>query len=1188
MKHLVTRPHVLFSTANGLHKKPGDVEVSHEAALNVLNKLGSNNAHSIDGSYGSPEKSIFISEPNEKQLQVVKTLTDKTGQESYIHSDGFNHKMIFTNGPEKGSVKMGRGTEFHAQKPNDFFSQLPDGTTFTHKFGDTQTQKSEDEKKGKFIAPKKPVNSPQTPQQKWYKMSWKDKKAKLAQDEYNKKNPQKPLKDDIASIAQQMFGNKNLKKGVKRRLFPFNPQTHLDPEVDQTHNLRTWTTYDRDGNLMDLQELHDIRDSLPEMSPNARKRGLISLASQTKTRIHPKTGERQYLLHRGMSAQEVNATVGDTHVSHDKSSSWSPSASAASVFSDQKYMGETHLIPPTKPTKGKRISAWINESDIHHIPMQYGEIDHYGNAGQGSPEYQKEKEVIVKPHKSEKAKLPTMTPTQKLHERINYEPLPSTEEYEKKLPPSQAANRAKTRLRMKFNVDNVSHLPTKPPRGAKKLAASELAKAPIENYDSSIGRESPEHPMKERYEAKATTKEVAPGIYHHALFSNRNQEALHMLSDHQDPFYPKATVYSQLLGDAQRHNGPLTVQLSQVHPEHKGMGHGKALYTFALNHHGEIQSDELVSPQADDVYRHLESQGAKVKYGEWDTRDRHVARGPVSHSYSPKKLAASELAKAKEDKLMPASQRKQFRAERSKFEGQDPLAQDPTNKPGVSDIGVETRRADPKQPGVFSHGYARIGDAAYHNLRAKKRHVALLDRLKGMSKGLEKAELPPQKPGQVSEDGKRVAIKLEDGHPVWDYHPQIKQKLDQDTLNMARRWIKTQPEEHHPILKEFINGVLQHPLRHIRFGANSKTGGQEVRLRHVHKMVTEHPDVKLEVHSPDSLSLYAARHGQAGGVTHFQYNLKNKVAKSESVDYNGTYGIYTDSNGNSYRFSNSDGGLLSKSSGDSLGFENGLLQLGGRLEKANLTAVRGLLKSLRQHFGSRNGGNAGNAGSNGALSSNGAQLLKSAPKVNLNPEHGKKIADAYHAMKHDPNHPEVKAAYGALIDETKNQFRDMIKQGFKLSKIKSGQDNPYKTSKDLHADIEQNKHMHFFPTDQGFGGEGSAPSNHPMLQPTEFMHGGKPLLANDLFRIVHDYRGHHLGGKSTFGPKGEHQAYLTHKKDFSPLAQKALASETLMQNSWVNFGPHAEHNKKNPDKTIFADQKAAIAPDWVVNGRWHE
>jgi hypothetical protein len=209
------------------------------------------------------------------------------------------------------------------------------------------------------------------------------------------------------------------------------------------------------------------------------------------------------------------------------------------------------------------------------------------------------------------------------------------------------------------------------------------------------------------------------------------------------------------------------------------------------------------------------------------------------------------------------------------------------------------------------------------------------------------------------------------------------------------------------------------------------------------------------------------------------------------------------------------------------------------------------------------------------------------PEIKLNPEHGKIIANAYEQMKHEPANPHVKAAYGALIDETKHQFKDMIDKGFTFSKIKPKQPNPYKTSKDLHSDIEQNKHLHFFPTESGFGSEDSAPSDHPMLQTTEFSHEGKPLLANDLFRIVHDYRGHHLGGKSGFGQKGEQQAYLTHKKDFSPLAQQALASETMGQNQWVHHGPHGEHNQANPAKTIYAPQKAGLLPKEILNGKWH-
>jgi hypothetical protein len=206
--------------------------------------------------------------------------------------------------------------------------------------------------------------------------------------------------------------------------------------------------------------------------------------------------------------------------------------------------------------------------------------------------------------------------------------------------------------------------------------------------------------------------------------------------------------------------------------------------------------------------------------------------------------------------------------------------------------------------------------------------------------------------------------------------------------------------------------------------------------------------------------------------------------------------------------------------------------------------------------------------------------------VKINPEHGKAIADAYHNLKHEPDNPKVKEAYNALIGETNQQFHDIMKGGLKISRIEPGMQNPYKNSKELHADIKNNNHLWYFPTEQGFGG-GEETLNHPMLQSTGIKHGDKELLANDVFRIVHDINGHHLGGESGFGPTGEHQAYLTHKKMFSPLAQKALATETMGQNSWVNFGPHGEHNTKNPHQTVYADQKAGLLPDEIVNKNWH-
>lgn len=212
----------------------------------------------------------------------------------------------------------------------------------------------------------------------------------------------------------------------------------------------------------------------------------------------------------------------------------------------------------------------------------------------------------------------------------------------------------------------------------------------------------------------------------------------------------------------------------------------------------------------------------------------------------------------------------------------------------------------------------------------------------------------------------------------------------------------------------------------------------------------------------------------------------------------------------------------------------------------------------------------------------GFELKHPEKRSKVNPERAKKIADAYHEMKHDPTHPEVKNSYNALINETLDQFNHIKDNtNMKFSKIKPGMKNPYANSKELHHDIRNNNHMWYFPTEQGFGSDENQYNDHPMLQSTKHTHDdGSPMLANDVFRIVHDYFGHSKEG-SGFGPHGEEHAWNTHRQMYSPQARKALTTETRGQNSWVNFGPHAEHNRSNPAETIYADQKAGILPDWA-------
>jgi predicted GNAT family acetyltransferase len=216
------------------------------------------------------------------------------------------------------------------------------------------------------------------------------------------------------------------------------------------------------------------------------------------------------------------------------------------------------------------------------------------------------------------------------------------------------------------------------------------------------------------------------------------------------------------------------------------------------------------------------------------------------------------------------------------------------------------------------------------------------------------------------------------------------------------------------------------------------------------------------------------------------------------------------------------------------------------------------------------------------MKSKGQTLQHPTSKVKVDPAFGAKVATAYDQMPHNPHDPEVKAAYQALNKETLDQFNHiMSNSGLKISKMKSGMPNPYMNSKDMTRDIHENNHLWYYPSDEGFGSSDFIPTEHPSLTPTEHLDSeGKPMLANDLFRIVHDYFGHAKEG-NTFNHDGEENAYLAHRAMFSPLAARAMAANTRGQNSWVNFGPHGENNRKNPAKTIYADQKVGLLPEWA-------
>lgn len=201
----------------------------------------------------------------------------------------------------------------------------------------------------------------------------------------------------------------------------------------------------------------------------------------------------------------------------------------------------------------------------------------------------------------------------------------------------------------------------------------------------------------------------------------------------------------------------------------------------------------------------------------------------------------------------------------------------------------------------------------------------------------------------------------------------------------------------------------------------------------------------------------------------------------------------------------------------------------------------------------------------------------------FDPERAARIAQAYDEMAHDPTNPLVRESYDAMIDETIAQWKALKDSGLEVEFLKPGMDDPYAASPALgYLDMLENRHLWVFPTDQGFGTINQT-FEHPLLTPTGITIDGREMLANDLFRIVHDVYGHNAPGNPFFRAPGEERAWRLHSAMYSPTARNAMTGETRGQNSWVNYGPYGEQNRTaSAADTVYADQKAGRMPDWTL------
>ena len=200
--------------------------------------------------------------------------------------------------------------------------------------------------------------------------------------------------------------------------------------------------------------------------------------------------------------------------------------------------------------------------------------------------------------------------------------------------------------------------------------------------------------------------------------------------------------------------------------------------------------------------------------------------------------------------------------------------------------------------------------------------------------------------------------------------------------------------------------------------------------------------------------------------------------------------------------------------------------------------------------------------------------------VKVDEKLSKQIADAYENMKDDPTNPAVKEAYEDFIRQTRNQYDELEKAGYKFKFYDSKSDpyggNPF----DSMRDIRNNKEMSVYGTYDGYGEKPISPEQiekNPMLVDTGLRWPDqqgvmRPVTANDLFRAVHDVLGHGIEGAG-FRAQGEENAWQAHARLYTGPAVAAMTSETRGQNSWLNY-----NNK--PLRNIIGDSRAKeLHPD---------
>jgi hypothetical protein len=215
---------------------------------------------------------------------------------------------------------------------------------------------------------------------------------------------------------------------------------------------------------------------------------------------------------------------------------------------------------------------------------------------------------------------------------------------------------------------------------------------------------------------------------------------------------------------------------------------------------------------------------------------------------------------SKESRKLKPEQRKAFREEAKAFDNKDVLHDQITSTPGTSEVGIQTRRADPKIPAnkVIAHGYARVfSDPTRHRDIARNYHRHILNKLRQQPKPALKSEL------QKNEHHKYIKKIWKNGK--WNYiyheHGSVPRSMHEDEIKDLKTKADSGHEESkvlHDTIENNTEGEIRHtgskPEAELPKGDTAviegKENPKEAEPQDVKPEITKEPEKKKRTRKP--------------------------------------------------------------------------------------------------------------------------------------------------------------------------------------------------------------------------------------------------------------------------------------------------------------------------------------------------